>query len=194
MLERPSRNLSRFQALSVYKNFHEAIKNDRNIVERGFYYRQLKDFYDIFPENQILVLFFEDFKRSSKDFLKRIYDFLELENRSFIPSLLNKKVLKTGSKSPQNRFPFISRFIFKTESMLNKYPRLFNIIKESFLMEYIWKLVKLNRKIVYVDEESDLNINIENHTRKFLYSVYKGDIKKLENLLKKNLNFWKKNS
>jgi len=179
--------------LSVYKNFREALENDKdNIVERGFYYKQLKRCYQIFPKEQVLILFFEDLRDDPLKFLKKIYSFLGLKNQDFIPKLINKKVLKTGSKSAQNRIPFLSKIIFTIGSWLNKFPKLKNFINESDMMGYLRKIVKLNRKITFKNKIEDVvKTSMDEATRIYIYNIYKKDIEKLENLLNKNLSSWK---
>ena len=179
--------------LSVYKSFREALENDQdNIVERGFYYKQLNSCFKTFPKEQVLILFFEDLKNDPLKFLKEIYSFLGLRDKNFIPSLINKKVLKTGSKSAQSKIPFLSKTIFKVGSWLNKFPKVKSFINKSDLMEYLRKVVKLNRKISFKSKnEYVMKTSIDEETRKYLYNTYKDDIEKLENLLNINLSSWK---
>ncbi|MFX1573969.1 MAG: sulfotransferase domain-containing protein [Promethearchaeota archaeon] len=179
--------------LSVYKNFREALENDKaNLVERGFYYKQLKSCYQIFPREHVLILFFDDIKKDPLKYMQQIYSFLGLKNQEFIPNLINKIVLKTGSKSAQSKIPFLSKIIFKIGSWLNKFPKLKIFIINSDIMEYIRKLVKFDRKIIFKNEIEDVaKTSIDLATRKYLYDIYKKDIEKLENLLNKSLSSWK---
>ena len=104
-------NLEMGGRLSVYRNFREALENDKdNIVARGFYYNQLQNCFKIFPKNQVLILFYEDLRQNPMKFLKQIYEFLELSNQNFIPSLINRTVLKTGARITHSRIPFLFLF------------------------------------------------------------------------------------
>lgn len=59
-------------------------------------------------------------------------------------------------------------------------------------MEYLRKIVKLNRKITFKNKNEDVvKTSIDEAIRKYLYNIYKKDIEKLENLLNKNLSSWK---
>ena len=179
--------------LSVFKSFREVLENDQdNIVERGFYYKQLKSCFKTFPKEQVLILYFEELKNDPLKFLKEIYSFLGLKDKNFIPTLINKKVLKTGSKTAESRIPFLSKIIFTIGSWLSKFPKLKSFINESDLMEYLRKIVKLNRKITFKNKNEDVvKTSMDEATRKYLYNIYKKDIAKLENLLNKDLRSWK---
>ena len=48
---------------NIYKSFEEAIKKNLSFLKLSFYYKQLKKYYDLFPNKNILVLFFEDQKK-----------------------------------------------------------------------------------------------------------------------------------
>ncbi len=52
---------------------------------RGFYARQLKEFLEFFPSEQILCLKSEDVTRQNVSILRKIYEFLELKDTDFIP-------------------------------------------------------------------------------------------------------------
>lgn len=56
----------------TYKNHHE------EILQRGRYYSQIKNWLNYFPRKQLLILKSEEFFRQPKETLKKVYDFLEL--------------------------------------------------------------------------------------------------------------------
>lgn len=179
--------------LSIYKDFREALENDEdNIVERGFYFKQLKSCFDIFPKEQVLILFFDDIKSNPFLFLQKIYRFLGLKDLNFVPNLLNKKVLQTGSKSAQNKIPFLSTIIFGMGNLINKYSKLKYIISTSQFMEYIRRIVNFNRKFSFQEKKNEiLKTKVDNETREYLYEIYREDIEKLEIFLDRDLNSWK---
>ena len=55
------------------------------------YYANLKSFYDLFPGDNILVLFYDDLEAEPAEFVRRIYDFLGV-NADFEPPSLLKRV------------------------------------------------------------------------------------------------------
>ena len=81
----------------IYKNFEDTIKKDKTIKERGFYYKQLKPYFDLFPRENILILFFKDIKNNPKKVVHELYKFLGLKNTNFVPSLINRRISITGA-------------------------------------------------------------------------------------------------
>jgi len=57
----------------------------------GFYYQHLTRFYDYFDKYQILVLIYDDLKKDPYLFIKRIFEFLEVDI-NFIPSAIEQKI------------------------------------------------------------------------------------------------------
>jgi hypothetical protein len=54
------------------------------------YYENLKPIYELFPKENILVLFFDQLKEDPAGFVRRIYEFLEVDADFQPPSLLEK--------------------------------------------------------------------------------------------------------
>jgi len=84
-------NIQEQGRFKIYKDFEDTIKNDRNFIERGYYYKQLKNYFDLFPRENILVVFYEDLKKNPVDFIHGIYSFLGLNDLEYVPSLANRK-------------------------------------------------------------------------------------------------------
>lgn len=70
-------------------------ENDCWWLERGFYYQQIKNFYNLFAPEQILVLPFEEIARDSVALMRKILNSLGLD-----PSFPFKTVGKTMNASP----------------------------------------------------------------------------------------------
>ncbi len=61
-------------------------------LKHNDYYQNLAPFYDLFPRENLRVLFFDQLKRDSKRFIQEIYDFIGVD-ASLEPSVIDKKVL-----------------------------------------------------------------------------------------------------
>ncbi len=72
-------------------SFEEYKMNDVSVCEQGKYATQLERFYTHFPKEQILVLVYEDIKKDPVAFMKRIYQFLEI-NDSFVSSMVHSEI------------------------------------------------------------------------------------------------------
>ncbi len=155
--------------------------------ERGFYYKHLKPYFDLFPKENIKILLFDDFKKDNEKVIKELYNFLGVDS-SFKPSIIGKKINeRTGTKfkglrsiisslasiSHQLEKSLIGKliFAFKRKTKINK---IFNRINE------------LNTKESVEKDKLDSNLH------KKLKKTYLEDIKKLEKLIGRDLKEWKR--
>lgn len=177
----------------IYQSFEETLKKDRDFIERGFYYKQLKPYFDLFPRENILIIFFEDLKKNPVDFIQGIYKFLGLNDVNFIPSLVNRKRSITGAYIIKNRIPLLNFLLYWFNLKLKENSRLRNIIDNSILEKLFFKIQQFNRKQITGKNVKVLSIPpLNKSTRDYLINtVYKDDIQNLEILLDKDLSFWK---
>ena len=77
------------------KNIWDAFINDLPkygpMRERGYYKEQLELYYKYFNKDQILILDYNELKESPQLFIKKAYDFLEV-NSQFSPECLTKNI------------------------------------------------------------------------------------------------------
>jgi len=80
--------------------FKKAIlKNHHKYIEAGFYYTLLKKYLELFPRENILILIYEDIRKSPIGFIQNIYSFLGVDS-NFVPPSVNKKVsVLTGKQA-----------------------------------------------------------------------------------------------
>jgi hypothetical protein len=160
-------------------------KNGDGYRRRGYYYDQLKVYFDLFPKDNIKIILFDDFKKDNKKVIKELYKFLGVDD-SFTPSIIGKKINeRTGTKNKtlketigflagishkiENSFIGSAYFAFKRKTKINE---VFNKINEA------------NTGRERMSEKLDPEIH-----RK-LKKEYVEDRKKLEKLLGRNLSFW----
>lgn len=180
--------------MSIYKNFHEAIKKDSELVQNSLYHEKLKKFFELFPENNILVIHFEEIRNYPDDTIKKIYKFLELNDVDFTPSPLNKKRNQTGDKMYAAKIPYINSLIYKSKIKLYKNKFFFYKIKpfleKAGFFDFGKKIIRKNRKQIDLNTKT-INIPLSSQDRKSLLPIFKKDIENLENLLNKDLTHWK---
>lgn len=191
------------ERLSIYKSFEDALKFDPDLIKRGFYYRQVKPYFDLFPRKNILVLFYEDIKKDQIAFIQNIFSFLGVKELDFIPPTIKKKVNATGAYEVGYKIPIINSLFFRIAAIMdyrkskglnqNFFINLFEKMPIKRLLGYlmIW-----NKKdiIEYTRIDSNKKFNVpplSDETRKNLKKIYKSDIENLEELLDVNLNHWK---
>jgi len=149
---------------------------DNNIdycIDRGFYFRQIRRYLNIFPENRLIIKVYEDIEKDSLSFLKDIYTFLCVDS-NFVPSVINNK-FNVGiiKKTVQLKIILILR------DVIYKIPYLKYSIKLFQRNSLINKLLQLILK--------KENFNISSDTRKKLINIYEYDVFLLSRLLKRNL-------
>jgi hypothetical protein len=168
-------------------NFAEALKKEEDRIKSnwefiwhykntGLYYQQVKAFLEGF--DQVNVILFRDFKKDTKQTLKNIFKFLDVDD-SFIPS---QESIHNKTGIPKNKL--LHNLVGK-DLIINKwiYRGMKKILSDR-LME------KIRLKIVGRNLENFPAMKKE--TKEYLINYYKEDVKNLEKLLNRDLSFWLK--
>ena len=186
-------NIQEGGRFKIYKSFEETLKKDKDFIERGFYYKQLKPYFDLFPRDNILVVFFEDLKKNPREFIQQIYKFLGLKDLNFVPSLVDRKTSITGVYIIKNKIPLLNLLLYWFNIRLGKKSRLRKFIDNSALEKLFFRIQQFNRKQITGKNVKVLTIPpLKQSTRDYLLNtVYKDDIQKLKILIEKDLSFWK---
>ena len=163
------------QLWSVKENFESFIKDNQSAFERWLYSQQLQNYFNHFPRENFLILFFEEVINNKDLLQEKLSNFLEISKDKFDTQVLNQK--SNSSKKPVLHKPYA--FLLKQGKKLRKkwFDRTVNFIKGLGIHNWflIWK-----------KEEK-----LDQGTRKKVYQMYQQEIEKLENLLDKDLSFWK---
>jgi len=85
--------------------FEERLKSSPQLIENGLYAKHLKRYYDLFPREDILLLFFDDMVRNPRDYLASIYRFLGVRE-DFESPILGQRLNSTDALSIRSRSPF----------------------------------------------------------------------------------------
>jgi len=126
--------------------------DDEQNLKSGLYFDQLKVFFDTFPREQILVIVLEEFLKDVPAGYRQVYDFLGVEDRTFLPPAWDR---------PQNearsyRFLWIENILVKTYYMLSRhgYTRIVKRILDTGIGERIRRLNSGDRPLPSLDEPS----------------------------------------
>ena len=157
-------------------NFYEALEKIPSLINESLYFTQLTNFLKYFDKNQIYIIIYEDLKSNPEICLRKIYDFLGVDN-SFKPQSLYDRF--NVRKLPRNYI--LSKLINK----LNLYLR----SKQQYWLINFAKKIGF-QKIIYTNKAIDFEI--DRKWSKYLYSKFENDIQMLEKYLNRNLYFWKK--
>lgn len=145
-------------------------ENDHLYIELGMYYEQIRRYLEVFPNENILILDYAEFKDNNNLVLNKIQKFLNLSTLS----ISEGKKKKNASKVPRNKLLtyFLQSVFFKS-------------ISKSIFPSY---LIKKMKNIALTDKKIP-QLTIEE--REFLIPLFKADINKLENLLRRDFTSWK---
>ena len=136
-------------------------------LELGNYFLQLKRYLNVFNENQLSIVFYDDLKSDSQKVMKHIFSFLEIEFQHLDYSIQNSFL------SPSN--------IFVSE--LYKFNSLRKIVKSLFPEPFL----SLVKSIFFSNNSKP---TFSDSIIKQLNAYYKSDIVELEKLLNKDLSKW----
>ncbi len=136
-------------------------------LELGNYYSQLKRYRDIFGEEQILVVLYDDFKTDTEKVMKDVFSFLKLEQQEIDFSIKN---------------PFLS----PSNSLISKLYK-FNVIRKGVKTIIPERLLSLIRSKYFSSMTKPM---ISKATEQQMKVFYKSDVLKLEKLLNTDLAKW----
>jgi hypothetical protein len=140
-------------------------------INSGFYFEQLKRYFDCFDRSQIKVYLYEELLREPQGLLQNIFQFLQVDS-SFIPDRTEKHN-KTGIPKNKLLHQFLSQ-----KSLLK------NLLKPA-LSPALRKRLRL-----YAHEQNLVKPPLPETLKTQLRNVYREDIIKLQHLIQRDLNHW----
>lgn len=174
-------------------SFDEAVRKYQELLEPGFFYKHLKPYFENFPKENIFVMIYEDIKKDNQKFIKRMYEFLEVDANFVSPRLKERPNPSTGRRV---RSLLLQEIVFKFFQIIKKVKKneagkaFVNLAKKLRAQEIIFLL---NRKNLIPAEKRKPTKRppIKGETKKYLLEIYKDDIASLEKLIDKDLSHWK---
>ena len=163
-------------------SFMEAIKKDMNAKEKGWgitslylelgeYYEQVKRYLDIFPKESVKIYLFEDLK-NTKNLILDLYEFLNVNPDLYFPDVSQKF---NRGKIPKSK----TLFYFATKiGFIN--------LGRKIMPSYIKNKFK---KLLFSEKSLP---RLTDNEKKFLISYYEKDVKKLSELIERDLSSWLK--
>ncbi len=159
---------SKYKA-NKYLSFEEKINQKPEFIEEGYYFKNINRYLKYCKPDQFLFLLYEDIKNDPDAFLKKIYNFLEIDP-SYQSSIQNAKINSASSKPNLGK----SRALFYSSK----------VVKRLGLKNLAYSIEKMN-----MIEYPEMNPE----TKKWLTNeVYKEENLKLQNLTGINLEHWNK--
>lgn len=152
--------------------FDKFSASDSSVLEQGLYSQQLSRYYKLFPRDQVLVLIYEDIRKDSQAFMGQIYRFLGVSD-TFVPSMLHSEI--NVARTPKS--VMIDKIMHKVAEGLRTigFDRVVHTIRKSGLPDLVRAGNTKESKKVEIDTKT-------------LESYFSDDVKKLSELLGRDLN------
>ncbi len=151
------------------------------------YYQNIKELFDLFPKEQILILIYDDIKKDKKAFVKKIYHFLNIDTK-FVPKGLYLKKNETVSK--KIKIIRLNNYLWRMRSLVRSLKYRDSIIRilKAIGINYLAKIIfRWNRKKKFSIVEKKYPPEEE---IKRIKNFYKKDIEKLERIINRDLSEW----
>ena len=137
----------------------------------GFYFIQLRRYYELFDPKQIQVYLYEDFEEKPMELLRDIFHFLEV-NEEYMPDITLRFNV---SGIPKNKV---------IHSFLSKPNPIKSLLKP--LIPDKWR----KRLVVMFQNNNLTKPNLPEDLRMELIEIYRDDILRLQSLIKRDLSRW----
>ena len=139
----------------------------QQFVELGMYHSQIKRYIDVFGQEQVNVMFYNDLKIDSDLFIDQVFSFLGLT------SIEVNMVVKNKFKQPSNTIiARLYQFNWLRSYLNNLFPK--------------WLLIKIKNVLFNDGKKPTLDTSL----KRKLFKIYKKDIVELSKLLSKDLSAW----
>jgi hypothetical protein len=149
-------------------------------IDRGFYHRQLKTYYEFFDSKLIHVILYEDFTKDLRQTLQGIFDFLNVDTGFCVDSNLKHNASDEGSV-PR------SMFLYSLVAWPNWLSTVTRAVLPKRSLGRLRPIVKgILTKKKCVQEMAPLT----DGTRRDLTNVFREDILQLQDLIRKDLSSW----
>lgn len=157
------------------REFDSIIAEDNRHVIRGFYYRQLLPYFELFDREQIKILFFEDLCRDSVKFVQDLFEYLGVDT-SFVPN--------TDEKRREGGLPK-NQVWHKLLTQKNPIRTSVATILKPFIPLDTRRAMR--QKMV---KENIYKAKLSPESRQKLITLYRDDILKLQDLIQRDLSSW----
>ena len=141
----------------------------------GFYYSQLRRYFDLFPAEQFAIFTYEEFGAKPLAVIRQNFQLLGVDD-SFVPDMSHRYNVSGNPRS----------------KILHKLLMQGNFVKRA-LKPFIPSATRQQIQHAMIELNMDQGrVEISEATRRYLQNVYREDILKLEQLISRDLSGWLK--
>jgi hypothetical protein len=163
-------------------NFLDALRQEKHRIRNnaglpwryislGRYAEQLRRYYDVFPQHQLLVIVYEELRADPIGVCQQIFRHIGVDDQ-FRPN-----VTRAYNVSGEPRHPFLYSILFLRNPVSRRF------LRSRWLFRHSAPLFGLERKML-------MRPQMDESSRSFLISELRDDICDLEGMLKRDLGFW----
>ncbi|HMQ48394.1 MAG TPA: sulfotransferase [Saprospiraceae bacterium] len=145
-------------------------------LEHGLYDKQLRRFYDFFPEQQVIVSIFEEVLPKKAAFMQEIFEFVGID-ASFTPAF------EHANETGKARFRSINKLVTTDNPLKQSLRQLFKIDRLPQPIKYRIRQLILKANTSSVKKKEMLSQEMKS----FLVDYYSDSVAELEKLLQKPL-------
>jgi hypothetical protein len=149
-------------------------------VDRGFYQRQLKRYYEVFDRKAIYVVLYEEWARAQYNTLREICSFLGVD-WSFPVDSSRRYNASDDMSSPR------CMFLYALVARPNLLSRTTRAVLPKQVLAGLRPIVK---RIVSKRRSEPESAPMSDETRRSLTSVFREDVLRLQDLIRKDLSSW----
>ncbi|HBL11496.1 MAG TPA: sulfotransferase [Cyanobacteria bacterium UBA11162] len=161
------------------RDFAELVKEKHYFIQIGFYYEQLKRYYDRFDPSQIKVYLYEDLVTDARGLVRDIFRFVGVDD-SFVPDTSQKHKV---SGLPKNQA--MHRLLTKSSPMRSLAISILKPLMPAQLRQYI-----RDKIIDGLVKQNLTRPQLSSALRQELIEIYREDILNLQNLINRDLSTW----
>jgi len=160
--------------IPINADFRTCFQQDNyfGLYSRVNYFTQLQSYLQYFPQENLLVLIYEEMSNDPQHAIANCFEFLGV-NTQFVPSQVETRVNKT-------------RGISKVPNRLLAFERARSLLPRQLR----WHLAAIRNQIYEKLPQKRQYVPLSEALRQELLSVYMSEIQQLEHLLKRDLLLW----
>ncbi len=182
-------NVTRKGKMSIYNNFEEALEKDAGLVQTGYYYQQLKKYFELFPKESIRVMLYDDIQNNPAKFLAELYTFIGVD-AEFSPPITNAKKGVTGVRVAKFKIPYLNPLLYKISDLIQG-GFLDKILTHSGVKRRVNRMLQKNKKMVDAEPGQEIKFpSLSPETFERLLLLYSDDMSGLEKLIGRDLSLW----
>ena len=149
-------------------------------LDRGYYYRQLKRYYDIFDRSAIQIILYDDFIKDEQAILKESFAFLEVDDQFRIDTD-EKHNTSDDRRVPRNMYLY---------ALAARPNPLSTTVRALLPKKLLGRLRPIVRRMLS-EPTKDAEIGpLSEQTREHLKGVFREDLLRLQDLIRRDLSAW----